>query len=147
LEPRPPRPRCTPIVVGIRRRTQHCAAFLFFSAFFCILGAPFAQSSISDYEITSIKAHLFLEHEGAFSPQDFASLPRGALWNTIIGEGAAGSSSNDLLAVVEVTGLPKMYAAGRTVTLVAWEKRRDGRRVLILKRSQVIGGLSDEGKY
>jgi hypothetical protein len=72
------------------------------------------------FKITAIKAMLFFEEKGTFS-DDLLTQPNIALWNTIIGEGSAGSPSNSTLVMVEVSGKynPDEAAPNRKVELTA----------------------------
>jgi hypothetical protein len=72
------------------------------------------------YNVVSLNAFLFFNDTGGFS----RAIPENALlWNTIIGEGWAGLSSDATLIRVVVTGQPASYAPKRAVHLVVREGR------------------------
>lgn len=104
-----------------------------------------AENTLSDYELSSLKAYLYHEESGTVSTKDIISLPKGSLWNTTIGAGAAGSPSHATLVVVEITGKPGSYEPKRKVELIAQETGKT--KTLKFKKTAVLGGLSREGKY
>jgi hypothetical protein len=53
--------------------------------------------------VSGISAKLYYDESGTFS-KDILADPNFALWNTIIGEGSAGSPSHSVLIEVESTG-------------------------------------------
>ena len=54
-------------------------------------------------KITAVRAQLFYDATGTLS-EDMLSRKDLALWNTIIGEGSAGSASTSTLVTVEISG-------------------------------------------
>jgi hypothetical protein len=62
----------------------------------------FAQATVAP-KITAIRAQLFYDASGTFSP-DVLSQKDVALWNTIIGEGSSGGASTSTFVTVEVGG-------------------------------------------
>jgi hypothetical protein len=100
------------------------------------LGLAAARGKIS---IGAVHAKLIFEKGGGTSDCLFenADLSRG-LWNTIIGEGSAGSSSTSTLLQVEVFGPP---GAGGTLEVEA----RDSGKKPLLKESVKIDKLDDQG--
>jgi hypothetical protein len=101
------------------------------------------RSVTPPYKITSIKAMLFYEQKGTFS-RDMLAKPEMTLWNTIIGEGEAGSPSSSTMVVVEVTGRAKGDAPtpSRKVELTATASGK-----VLLKRALDIGLLEETGKF
>lgn len=93
------------------------------------------------FKITAIKAMLFYEEKGTFS-DDLLTQPDLALWNTIIGEGSAGSPSNSTLVMVEVTGKynPDEAAPNRKVDFTATA----GGKVLLRKLADIRIGKDDK---
>jgi hypothetical protein len=75
----------------LRKSAITCLALLAINA----APAPDAPS------IGTIKAELFYENSGTFSP-DILTSPDFGGWNTIIGEGPASEPANDLLLLIEV---------------------------------------------
>jgi hypothetical protein len=67
------------------------------------------------YTLQSVHPFLFFNDSGGFS----ASIPENApLWNTVIGEGWAGQSSDSTLVRVAVAGAAGSYAPRRSIRLV-----------------------------
>lgn len=98
----------------------------------------------SAYTITGIKAYLYLSHNDALS-KDISDEPKGSLWNTVIGEGIAGSPSESTIVVVEVSGAPGQYQTKKNIEVLVTEI---GKKVVTkLKRKSPIGVLSKEGKF
>ena len=62
-------------------------------------------------KITAIRAQLFYDHNGTFS-DDLLTMKELALWNTIIGEGSAGSPSTSTFVTIEISG--RNLAVGST---------------------------------
>jgi hypothetical protein len=95
------------------------------------------------YKITAIKAMLFYEQKGTFS-RDILAKPEMSLWNTVIGEGEAGSPSSSTMVVVEVTGKGGADAPtpARKVELTATASGK-----VLLKRAVDISLLEDTGKF
>jgi len=54
-------------------------------------------------KIEAIRAYLFYDHTGSIS-SDILAKKEITLWNTIIGEGDAGSPSDSTLVIVEISG-------------------------------------------
>lgn len=94
------------------------------------------------FKITAIKAMLFYEEKGTFS-DDLLTQPDVALWNTIIGEGSAGSPSNSTLVMVEVSGKynPDEAAPNRKVEFTATAAKK----ILLKKLADIRIGR--DGKY
>jgi hypothetical protein len=95
------------------------------------------------YKITAIKAMLYYEQKGTFS-RDILAAPEMTLWNTIIGEGGAGSPSGSTMVVVEVTGKAEGDGPSppRKVELTATASGK-----VLLKRAVDIGLLEETGKF
>src|SRR4051794_31199731 len=67
------------------------------------------------YHLTAVRPFLFFNDSGRFSPE----IPTtAALWNTIIGEGWAGESSNATLVRVDVAGAAGSYNPKARVRLM-----------------------------
>lgn len=94
------------------------------------------------FKITAIKAMLFYDEKGTFS-DDLFTQTNLALWNTIIGEGSAGSPSNSTLVLVEVSGAydPNSTTPNRKIEFTATESRR-----VILRRLIEIS-IGKNGKF
>jgi hypothetical protein len=100
------------------------------------------------YRLSSLGAYLFFSDTGTFS----ALIPESApLWNTIVGEGWAGRTSNATLVRVSVTGPAGSFAKGRMVQLVVRRGSGDpfsgfnwGK--VVLNRTQSLSVLSAAGK-
>src|SRR5262249_20901178 len=58
-------------------------------------------SPVEDFKITAIRAKLFHQDKGTFSP-DVLSTRDFILWNTPIGEGSAEGPSDEVLVIVEI---------------------------------------------
>jgi hypothetical protein len=80
------------------------------------------------YAITDLSAHLYHESSGAFDHANIASERSPHLWNTIIGEGDAGSPSNAMLVLVKVRGRWVSDANPPKLRLIAQDK--DGTELL-----------------
>ena len=81
-------------------------------------------------KITAIRAQLYYEGTGKFSDDVLAS-GENTLWNTIIGEGAAGAASNFTLVTVEVTGKDVPMDAVRVqITARGFKRRIVGQRTI-----------------
>lgn len=81
-------------------------------------------SATPEYQISDLRAQLFFSDRGTFS-DDLLKRKDLALWNTIIGAGNAGGPSSATLIVVEVSGQPNSYPAGRTVELAVSTTRKE----------------------
>ncbi|HYJ47446.1 MAG TPA: hypothetical protein VEV81_12610 [Pyrinomonadaceae bacterium] len=94
------------------------------------------------FKITAVKAMLFFDEKGTFS-DDLLTQPNLALWNTIIGEGSAGSPSNSTLVLVEVSGKynPDEAAPNRKVEFTATAAGK-----VLLRKSADIR-IGEKGKY
>jgi hypothetical protein len=101
------------------------------------------RSVTPPYKITAIRAMLFYEQKGTFS-RDMLAKPEMTLWNTIIGEGGAGSPSSSTMVLVEVTGKTPGDAPTplRKVELTATASGK-----VLLKRAVDIGLLEETGKF
>lgn len=99
------------------------------------------------FKITAIKAMLYFEQTGTFS-KDVLANPDFAFWNTIIGEGDAGSPSSSTLVLVEVTGEVGAYEASRKIEFTATYKP-NGRiaREQTIKRISEVNIMSEKGKF
>ena len=103
-----------------------------------------AEPEVTPYAITDVKAYLYFNHKDTLS-KDISNEQKGALWNTIIGEGLAGSPSRATLVVVEISGKPEAYEGKRRVEVTVQER---GKKVVTkLKQKFPIGGISKDGKY
>jgi hypothetical protein len=105
-----------------------------------ILSHPVPAQATPSYTITDVRAHLFYSDGATFSENLVGNPKIRALWNTPIGEGDAGAPSSATLVVVEISGKPGSYEAGRGVELAV----RDGKRE-IFRLSQALSVLSDKG--
>lgn len=94
------------------------------------------------YKITRIKAMLFYDGKGTFSP-DVLAKPDFAFWNTIIGEGDAEGASNSTLVLVEISGNPSPNEASPR-RFVEFSATAAG-KVLLSRRAEI--GLFENGKY
>ena len=113
------------------------------------IGTQGAQASgASPYTLSSIRAYLFYNDSGTFSP----SIPENApLWNTVIGEGWAGKSSNATLLRIVITGNAGSYAPGRSVQLIVRKGSRTTSGAFVWggvssNRRQSLAVLSNRGK-
>jgi hypothetical protein len=115
---------------------------LFFSTVNMAVARTRKTSVQPPFKITAIKAMLFFDEKGTFS-DDLLTHPDMALWNTIIGEGAAGSPSNSTLVLVEVSGKynPNEAAPNRKVDFTA----TGGGKVLLRKMADIR--IGENGKY
>ena len=99
-----------------------------------IVAVPLSARSASagmghPYRVGALEARLFYSDSGTFS-ENIVDNPRyQPLWNTVIGEGAAGGPSDALLVTVKVTGDPGSYEGGRRVRL----KATSGKQTLLDK--------------
>jgi hypothetical protein len=96
--------------------------------FILAVAAAASVSQPANAELGEIRMHLFYEESGQLSP-DISPPNEFIGWNTIIGEGSAAESANDLLVVVEVRSRGQQNV-NRPVTVTA----RAGRRVLAQRR-------------
>ncbi len=94
------------------------------------------------FKITAIKAMLFFDEKGTFS-DDLLTKADLALWNTIIGEGSAGSPSTSTLVLVEVSGKydPNASTPNRKVEFTATNSGK-----VILRRTTEIR-IGKDGKF
>lgn len=78
---------------------------IFPKVFLFLLFSPavYAQAAKTQPKITAIRAQLFYETTGKFSP-DILAAKDFALWNTIIGEGSAEAPSSSTFVTVEISG-------------------------------------------
>ena len=93
-------------------------------------------------EIGRIRAHLVYEETGRLS-EDILAQPDFVAWNTIIGEGSAEESANDLLVMVEVTGRGGQENIEEALEIAA---RGDHGRVLASRRFAESLLTSDDGR-
>ncbi|MDT5120759.1 MAG: hypothetical protein QOC96_241 [Acidobacteriota bacterium] len=94
------------------------------------------------FKITAIKAMLFYDGKGTFS-DDILTQPHLALWNTIIGEGSAGSPSNSTLVLVEVSGQydPDKATLNRKVAFTATAAKK----VMLQRMADIY--IGKDGKF
>ncbi len=90
-------------------RSAIFTSFLFIAV--NVSGFAQAQKSLP-LKITAIKAQLFYDTKGTFSP-DVLATPDFAFWNTIIGEGSAEAPSTSTLVTVEISSTNKKGGAGK----------------------------------
>ena len=94
-----------------------------FSSFIIItLHTKSVNAQESPYKIVNIKAYLYFENKGTFS-ENILDNPNFILWNTIIGEGSAKSSSNSTMVVIEINGNPLKHISQR-IEFVAMENNK-----------------------
>jgi hypothetical protein len=98
------------------------------------------------YKITAIKAFLYYDQKGTFSENIIDNPDFNTLWNTVIGEGSAGSPSNATMVVVEITGKAGTYEMSRQIEFIATETDQQGKKTKF-KRTCEIGILNENGKY
>lgn len=118
------------------------------AAFVCgCLSSTASSSQSTSFKITAIKAMLFFEQRATFS-KDVLADPNFVFWNTIIGEGDAGSPSSSTLVLVEVAGKPGSYQPTRKIEFIATYKP-NGRnsREITVRRASEINSLSENGKF
>jgi hypothetical protein len=94
------------------------------------------------FKITAIKAMLFYDGKGTFS-DDILTQPDLALWNTVIGEGSAGSPSNSTLVLVEVSGQydPDKATLNRKVAFTATAAKK----VMLQRMADIY--IGKDGKF
>ena len=92
--------------------------------------------------LKAVTAKLYFDESGTFS-DDILSKPDLGLWNTIIGEGGAGSPSTETLITVEVVGDggPNVYGAD-TLDITIQQGKRPA-----IKRHLEHLHFSKDGKY
>lgn len=76
---------------------------LFVFLLFVVLSFPAAAQSRYSFKVTGIRAKLFYDFAGEFSPEDIINDKGFTLFNTVIGEGDAAGMSETTLVLVEVT--------------------------------------------
>lgn len=106
-----------------------------------LLLATASSGASGPLAVESVHPRLFYNHSGTVSPlitREFA------LWNTIIGEGAAEEPSNATLVDVIVTGDRGSYTPEARVDLTVTHSRTGK---LIAKQSVEVGILSESGKF
>lgn len=115
--------------------------------FGCLSSTASSQSQSPSFRITSIKAMLFFEQTATFS-KDVLADRNFVFWNTIIGEGDAGSPSSSTLVLVEVGGKAGSYEPTRKIEFVA-TYTPNGRNVreITVRRTTEINILSENGKF
>jgi hypothetical protein len=106
----------------------------------------------SPLKITAMKAMLFWESNGTFSP-DVAEIESGPfvvpalLWNTPMGRGPREGTSSSLLVTVEVSG--EDYYGGRSSQIEFTAKYvplyRNSRAIIVRRRSAI--SINENGKY
>lgn len=85
------------------------------AAALALLAAPVADAAAPPYRIVALRAYLYLNDSGRFSP----AIPPGAsLWNTIIGEGWAGHPSDATLVEATIVGAAGSFEPHRLVRIV-----------------------------
>lgn len=110
------------------RRIFACSLIASLTAF-----APAAQAQDDEAPtVSAIRAQLYYEETGTFS-RDVLSGEPFALWNVIIGEGAAAHASNHTLVTVEVTGRNVPFDAAAVEILV----RDSSDRLIAAQTSEV----------
>lgn len=97
------------------------------------------RKSPPPFKINAVKAMLFFEQTGEFSP-DVSAQPASALRNR---RGGAGERATATLIVVELAGLRNAYAPRRKLSFTA----TDSRRAILLRKTTDLGIFSDEGKF
>lgn len=119
------------------------ARSLFWSALLCAVlavgTAAQERKSPPPFKINAVKAMLFFEQTGEFSP-DVLSQPASALRNRRAG---AGERATATLVVVELAGSRNAYAPGRKLSFTAI----DSRRAVLLRKTTDLGIFGDEGKF
>ncbi len=102
--------------------------------------------------ITGVQAKLFFEGKGTFSA-DVLNTPGIALWNTQIGEGAAGAPSHSTLVLVQISGPAGTTEHGRKVHFTAQYKAGTVNargvaesRLVQINESASIGSFGSDGK-
>lgn len=76
---------------------------MFFPIILLFLFSIISVSAQTAPRITAVRAQLFYETNGKFSP-DVLTAKEFSLWNTIIGEGSAESPSTSTFVTVEISG-------------------------------------------
>lgn len=108
------------------------------------------QPRVADYKITSLKAMLFYDNKGTFSPD--VAQPEGEpflvpsiLWNTPIEGASREGASTQVLVTVGVSG---EYFAGsmRKVELTARYKPLEAKREIVVRRVVEIR-IGESGNY
>jgi hypothetical protein len=104
------------------------------------LASALATEPSRGAKVEAIEVRLFLQRSGTFSEP----LPEGAtLWNTVIGEGAAGEPSSSTLVKVLVTGQPNSYQAHAKVQLKVQATGRKPHQKILTKN---LGHFGPEGR-
>ena len=75
-------------------------------------------------KVEAIRAHLYYDHNGTISGDIFAKKDI-TLWNTIIGEGDAASSSETTFVIVEISGRDISSTRNAKVNIVATNSKGD----------------------
>lgn len=94
-----------------------------------------ANVSKSKLSIAKVEAKLFYSNTGSFSDNTIDNDKYLPLYNTIIGEGNAGGSSDTVLIVVKLKGIPREYSNSDVKLIVKnahSEKLNQIRRVAML---------------
>lgn len=118
------------------------SVLLLTSSHWCYAGEKGKESG--QYQIVSIKAFLYFDQRGTVSENiiDNPAYGAGALWDTIIGGGSAGSPSNATMVVVEVAGKRGAYENKRKLDFVASERNK-----IVFHKELKLGVLSESGRY
>ena len=113
----------------------------------CVGGSLLAQAD-ARFEVTSMRALLFFQDSGAFSSFDaMAEGPEApSLWNTIIGEGAAGHPSAATVLLVRVRGPFAVPGKKPLLHVAASEDTRKGAKVLLDRRVPLDPYFTERGE-
>jgi hypothetical protein len=120
------------------------ARSLVWTALVCFVSIPEAkaqerQTPPPPFKLNAVKAMLFFEQTGEFSP-DVSNEPASALRNRRAG---AGGRATATLVVLEVSGQAGAYAPQRRLSFTA----TDSRKTILLRKTAELGIFSDEGKF
>jgi hypothetical protein len=100
------------------------------------------DKTIPPYEIVSVKAFLFFNHDGTFS-ENIIDNPDIGLFNVFIGGGGIKGPSHSTMVLVEISGRAESYDGGmRKIQFTAVERRHTK-----LNKVTAINIIGDNGRY
>ena len=113
---------------------------IFLTAFLFLFSSPHVLAQTAP-KITGIRAQLFYEGSGKFSP-DVLAAKNFALWNTIIGEGSAGEPSTSTFVTVIISGKEVPVGSLKVEITATGNKNR-----LIQKKSILVDIYNERTRF
>lgn len=102
-----------------------------------LLGISATAQKPYSFKVTDIKARLFYDFLGTFSPEDVINDKEFTLFNTVIADGDAESPSETTLVLIEITSGSIDDRSGPQLVVEA----RGDKNILLYRKSTFIGFL------